>query len=241
MSDTKSMQRQNLHRSQVMPSFREALLLGLRNRAIPVFAVRPDAADDLALFAARKKLLVALLNRISELHINSPPLERFFIDQPYVEDKRKVACIITANFVFPGCIFPFGFWLYGAHIMGLQHGNILHIQVHRQISQQLWDDIRLKIIPPKEKFIIGYLALYMPRINRHLLDNRYHKEHLLSRTFATFEAIHVSLAAGGRRMPLNWPLSFAPFPPSENIAPNVRAPYVYDFIDFGRFILHIRF
>jgi hypothetical protein len=216
-----------------MPSFtevREALLLGLQNRAIPVFAVRSNAEDELALLAARKKIFAALLNRIAQLHINCPPPESFFAGQPYVEDKRKIACLITANFVFPGYISPFDFWLYGAHVMGLQYENILHIQVHRQISQQLWDDVRLKI-PFKEKFIIGYLASYMPAINRHLLDNRYYEGHLLSRTFAIFEAALVSLTVNGRRMQLNWPISFAPFPPSAIIAKDISALYVYDLVD----------
>ena len=143
--------------TQDKQSLREALLSGLRNRAIAVFAVRSNAEDDLALLAARKQIFAAILNRIAQLHINRPVPKAFSIGQPYVEDKRKIACIITANFIFPGYISPFDFWLHGAHVMGLQYGNILHIQVHRRISQQLWDDVRLKI-PFKEKFIIGYLA-----------------------------------------------------------------------------------
>jgi hypothetical protein len=64
------------------------------------------------------------------------------------------------------------FWLYGARVLAKQHGNILHIQVHKRISQQLWDDVRLRIPFNKEGFIIGYLASYIPTINRYLLDNR---------------------------------------------------------------------
>lgn len=214
-----------------MPSLRETLLSGLRNRAIPIFAVGSNAGDDLALLAARKRIFVALLNRIAQVRINSPPPERFFIGEPYVTDKRKIACIISANFVFPGYVAPFDFWLYGAHVMALQHGNILHIQVHRQTSRQLWDDIRLKIPFTSEKFIIGYLASYMPTINRYLIDNRYDKGHLLSRTFAIFEAVRVSINVSGRLIQLNWPIGFAPFPPSTSIAPSVTAPYVYDLID----------
>jgi hypothetical protein len=214
-----------------MPSLREALLLGLRNRAIEIFAVGSNAGDDLALLAARKNIFAALLNRIAQLRISRPPPESFSKGQSYAEDKRKIACIITANFVFPGYIPPFDFWLHGAHVMGLQHGNILHVQIHRQISRQLWDDVRLKVPFTAEKFIIGYLASYMPTINKYLFDNRYDRGHLLSRTFAIFEAIRVSVSVNGRRMQLNWPVGFLPFPPSANIAPNVTAPYVYDFID----------
>jgi hypothetical protein len=147
-----------------------------------------------------------------------------------VEDKRKVNCIIAANFVFPGYIPPFDFWLYGAHVIGMQHGNVLQIQAHRRISQQLWDDVRL-LIPFKDRFIIGYLASYMPTINRYLLDNRHYNGHLLSRTFAVFEAAQVTLTVDRRRMRLNWPISIAPFPPSARIAQNVRELYVHDFID----------
>jgi hypothetical protein len=171
------------------------------------------------------------LKRIAHLHIIRPPPDSFYIGQPYVEDKRKVDCIITANFIFPGYISPFDFWLYGAHVLGMQHGNILHIQVHRRISQQLWDDVRLRIPFNKESFIIGYLTSYMPTINRYLLDNRYNEGHLLSRTFAIFEAVSVSLTVNRRRMQLNWPVSVAPFPPTAKIAKNVNELYVHDFID----------
>jgi hypothetical protein len=179
------------------------------------------AESDHGLLAARKQIFSVLLKRIAHLHIIRPPPESFYIGQPYVEDKRKVNCIIAANFIFPGYIAPFDFWLHGAHVVGSQYGNILHIQVYRKISQQLWDDVRLMIPFNKESFIIGYLASYMPTINRHLLDNRYYQGHLLSRTFAIFEAVNVSLTVNHRRMRLNWPISIAPFPPSANLAQNV--------------------
>ncbi len=213
-----------------MPSLKETLHLALRARAIVVFSARSNAEDDPALLAARRQIFAALLNRLAQLHIDRAVPASFSRGEPYVEDKRKIACTITANFIFPGYISPFDFWLYGAHVIGTQHGNILHIQVDRRISQQLWDDVRLKI-PFKEKFIIGYLASYMPTINRLLLDNRYYEGHLLSRTYAIFEAVRVSLTANDRRMQLNWPISFAPFPPSAKIAQNVKEPYVHDFVD----------
>jgi hypothetical protein len=215
---------------QSLKEAKEALLLGLRDRAIPVFAVRPNAEDNLALLAARKQIFAALLNRIAYLHINSPAPESFYVGEPYVKDKRKVNCIITANFIFPGTILPFEFWLHGARVFGYQHGNVLHIQVHRRISQQLWDDVRLRI-PFKEKFIIGYLASCMPTINRRLLDNRYYEGHLLSRTFAIFEARVVSLSVNHRRIQLRWPVSFAPFPPSANVARTIRARSIDHLID----------
>lgn len=189
-----------------------------------------NAEDDLGLLAARKRIFSVLLKRIAQLHVTRPIPKSFYNGQPYAEDKRKVDCIIAANFIFPGYISPFDFWLYGAHVVGTQHGNILHIQVYRQISQQLWDDVRL-MIPAVQRFIIGYLASYMPTINRHLLDNRYYEGHLLSRTFAIFEAVNVSVTVNHRRMRLNWPISIAPFPPSAKIAQNVSEPYVHHFID----------
>jgi hypothetical protein len=130
-----------------------------------------DAEDGLGLLAARRQIFSVLLKRVAYLHIIRPPPESFYIGQPYVEDRRKVNCIIGANFIFPAYISPFDFWLYGAHVLVRQHGNILHIEVHKRISQQLWDDVRLMIPFNKEKFIIGYLASYLPTINRHLLDN----------------------------------------------------------------------
>jgi hypothetical protein len=117
-----------------MQSLKEALRSYLQGRAVPVFAVRSNAGYDRALLAARKQIFAALLNRMAHLHISGPVPESFSIGEPYVDDRRKVACIISANFIFPGHIPPFDFWLYGAHVMGFQHGNILHIQVHRQIS-----------------------------------------------------------------------------------------------------------
>jgi hypothetical protein len=193
--------------------------------------VRSSGEDDLALLATRKQIFAALLNRIAYLHINRSPPQSFYNGQPYVEDRRLVPCIMTMTFIFPGHISPFDFWLYGARVIGRQRGNLLIIQAHRQISQQLWDDVRLKIPFNKERFIIGYLASYMPTINRRLLDNRYSEGHLLSRTFAIFEATSVSVTVNKRRMQLNWPIAFAPFPLSARIVNDVRQPYINDFID----------
>jgi hypothetical protein len=209
---------------------KEALLLALRARAIPIFSARPNPEDNLALFAARRQIFAALLNRITYLHIKSVPPESFYVGGPYVTDKRKVDCIIAANFIFPGTISPFEFRLHGARVFGYQHGNLLHIQVHRRISQQLWDDVRLRI-PVKEKFIIAYLASCMPTINRRLLDNRYYEGHLLSRTFAIFEARVVSLSVNRRRMQLSWPVSFAAFPPSAVAAKTIRMRSIGHLID----------
>jgi len=208
----------------------ESALAVVRNRTITIYASCATAGDDPALLGSRKKIFATLLNRLAVLHINRPPPDSFYIGEPYIEDKHKVACIISANFVFPAYIEPIDFWLYGAHVMAVQHGHILHVQIHRRISQQLWDDVRLQI-PFKEKFLIGYLASYMPAINRRLIDNRHYEGHLLSRTFAVFEALRVSVGVQGRRLTLSWPISFLPFPPSAALANNVRDLYVYDFVD----------
>ena len=204
-----------------------------RCRVLAAAARRPNPnviEPNLALVAARKQIFAVLLKRIAQLHLARPAPESFYIDETYVADKRKVNCIITANFIFPGQISPFEFWLRGAYVYGYQYGNVLHIQVHRRISQQLWDDVRLRI-PFTEKFIIGYLGSYMPTINRCLLDNRYYEGHLLSRTFAIFEARVVSLSVDCRRIQLSWPVSFAPFPPSVRAARTIVEPYIHHLID----------
>jgi hypothetical protein len=188
-------------------------------------------ATDEKLSAARKKIFSMLLRRLAQLYLASPIPESFYNGQPYVEDKRKVNSIIAAHFIFPGYISPFDFWLYGAHVVGTQHGNLLLVRVYKRISQQLWDDLRLIPIARSERFIIGYLASYMPTINRYLLDTRYFEGHLLARTFALFEAVDVSVTVNHRRMFLNWPISFATFPRSATIAKNVSELYVHDFID----------
>ncbi|REF86242.1 hypothetical protein DES32_2291 [Methylovirgula ligni] len=213
-----------------MPTVTESALAVIRNRTITIYASGSTAGEDHALLESRKKIFATLLNRLAELHINRPPPESFYIGEPYIEDEHKVACIISANFVFPAYIEPVDFWLYGARVMAVQHGHILHVQIHKRISQQLWDDVRLQI-PFKEKFLIGYLASYMPAINRRLIDNRHYEGHLLSRTFAMFEAVRVSVSVQGRHLPLSWPISFLPFPPSAALANNVRATYVYEFVD----------
>ena len=177
----------------------------------------------------RKRLFSIILQRIVKLHEAQPPPASYYSGQPYVEDKRKIDCIITAPFNFPGFISSFEFWLYGARIVGKQYSGVLLINVHRRISQRLFDDI--KFLRRGEQFIIGYLASAMPSINRRLLDNRYYEGHLLSRTFAIFETIGITLTSNGQVLRLHWPPSIAPFPPSAKIAPNINEIYVRDFID----------
>jgi hypothetical protein len=192
---------------------------------------RPNDQAEFNLLLARKYVFALLLKRLGELHVQGPSPESFYVGQPYVEDKAGVDCVITANFNFPGHISPFDFWLYKAHIYGLQSGNILHIQIHRKISQRLWDDIRLCIPFNKHLFIVGYLNACMPSINRILLDNRYYHGHLLSRTFSVFEVLNLNLTVAHRRMRLAWPVGAAYYPPSQQIAKDVSALYVHDYID----------
>jgi hypothetical protein len=188
-----------------------------------------NAGHDTELVKVRKRIFRLLLFRMRRLRLRRPIPNAFYIGQPYVEDKRKVNCIITANFVFPGYIEDFDFWLHGAHVFGTQIGNAIQIQAHGRISQQLWEDI--KYLGEGEQFIIGYLAPYMPIINRKILDTRYYQGHILARTFSLFEALDVSLIVNPELVYLRWPSSVLPFPPSAALAKNVNALYVHDYID----------
>jgi hypothetical protein len=95
----------------------------------------------------------------------------------------------------------------------------------------LWNDLKYIGAGPCERFIVAYLAAYMPRINRFLLDNRYDNGHLLSRTFTILDATTVCVIVGTELVWINWPISFSNFPPSAAIAHQVNALYVRDFID----------
>jgi hypothetical protein len=184
---------------------------------------------DAGLVEARKRLFDIVLRRLRQLYYSQKPPNSFYIGQSYVEDKETVACMIGANFIFPGVVPPFEFWKNGARIIGTQHQNVLVIRVYRRISRKLWDD--LKYLKHGEGFIVGYLNSYMPRINRALIDNRYGQGHLLSRTFAIFEATKICVIVRSELVWINWPVAFAPFPPSTAIAPRANTLFVRDFID----------
>jgi hypothetical protein len=189
----------------------------------------PFSDVDAELAEARRRLFAILLRRLRQLHWSRQPPASFYIGQPYVEDKDTVECMIGANFIFPGVVTPFEFWKNGARIIGTQQQNVLVVRIYRRISRKLWDD--LKYLKQGEQFIVAYLASYMPRINRSLIDNRYDQGHLLSRTFAIFEATKICIIAHSELVWINWPIAFAAFPPSAAIASKADALFVRDLID----------
>ena len=188
-----------------------------------------DTSEVNSLSEARKLVFSIILKRIRQLHFSQEPPESFYIGQQYVEDKHTTECMIGAQFIFPGVIPRFEFLIHGARIVGVQHQNILVIRIYRRIPRRLWED--LKYIGAGERFIVGYLASYMPRINRALMDNRYDQGHLLSRTFAIFEATNVVVISGAEIVTINWPVAFSQFPPSAAVASTINALFVRDFID----------
>lgn len=137
--------------------------------------------------------------------------------------------MIGAKFIFPGFVKPFQFRRHGARIECSQNQNLLLIQIYRRVPRKLWED--LKYLNIGERYIIGYLASYMPHINRALIDNRYKQGHLLSRTFAIFEAMQVCVIVGSELIWINWPLSLMSFPPSAEKAANADKLFVRDLID----------
>jgi hypothetical protein len=185
--------------------------------------------DSDASSKARKLLFSILIRRIRQLHFSQPPPSSFYAGQAYVEDTKATDCMIGAQFIFPRQIPRFEFLAHGARVVGDQHENILVIKIYRRIPQRLWE--HLKYIGVGERFIVGYLASYLPKINRALLDNRYNQGHLLSRTFAIFEATQIVVIAGTELVVMNWPIAIGPFPPSAAIASTINALFVRDLID----------
>jgi hypothetical protein len=188
-----------------------------------------NTSDVNSLSKARKLVFAILLKRIRQLHFSQRPPKSFYVGQQYVEDKQTAECMIGASFIFPGEVPQFDFMIHEARIVGDQHQNTLVIRIYRRIPRRLWED--LKYIGEGESFIVGYLASYMPRINRALMDNRYNQGHLLSRTFAIFEATEIVVIVGPEMLLMNWPIAFSPFPPSAAIASTINALFVRDFID----------
>jgi hypothetical protein len=184
---------------------------------------------DPELFEAREQIFRLVLRQLRQLYFRQPPPDAFFIGQPYVEDEETVACIIGAQFVFPGFVPTFEFRMHGARVQGEQRRNVLIIQIFRQIPRTLWE--HLKYLKRGERFIIGYLAWYMPRINRELINNRYRLGHPLSRTFAIYEATNVWVIVGREAVSIPWPIALPEFPPSAAIAPQADALFVRDFTD----------
>jgi hypothetical protein len=188
---------------------------------------KSHAEDDV--LQGRATIFSLLLARLRFLHSNRTVPSSHYVGKDYVEDKRRVKCIISATFLFPGEVDPFHFWLHQTKVDGVQYGNALVVTALREISAQLWEDLRLK--DDGQAFIIGYLTSLMPAVNRRLINNRYNKGHLLSRTFAIFEAVDVSITVAGRRLWLSWPPSLPSFPPTTELA-GIQTPlYVRDYID----------
>lgn len=182
-----------------------------------------------ALATERKKLFILLRHRLRYLHLHRKPPAQFMVGGEYIADSSRVDCAIRIHFICPGFVKPFEFWVHGTKVVGEQSGNVLQILVQRKISLLLWDHLRLMGVG--QEYIMGYIATLMPRINRQLIDNRYKEGHILSRTFAIFEGINVSVVVKNRVLRLDWPRGIASFPPSRQLSNKITALYVRDYID----------
>ena len=184
--------------------------------------------NDADLVSGRTRLLGLLIRRLYHLRFR-PGEGPVYAGRPYVEDIKKVDCIITAHVMFPGRCSPFAFWKNGAHISVSQQGNALSIVAKKSISPRLWDDLRL--LNYGGQFIVGYLYTYLPAINRNLLEQRYADGHLLNRTFSMFDLFGVRIHKQNKAISISWPPSFSPFPGSATLAPGIDEIYVRDYID----------
>lgn len=187
----------------------------------------PIGSDPLT--KSRATLFSLLLMRLRGLHANRSAPTSYYIGQEYVDDHTRVDCTIAFILLYPGHVEQFQFWFNGANVKVRQSGNQLLVAINRKISSQLWDNLRL--IGIGQQFIVGYIRTLLPQINRRLLDNRYLRGHLLSRTFAIFEVIGVSVTVSNRRILLNWPKSMLSFPPTLRFSGQVVTLYLRDYID----------
>lgn len=183
---------------------------------------------DANLAEERRNIFAILRKRMAKIRFDNLP-RSYYNGQEYIEDARRTKCLITAETIFPGQIPTYEFWLNGARVSVSQRGNVLVIEIYKTISQRLWDDLRL--ISHGERFIIGYIASYLPRINRYLLDQRYISGHLLVRTFSIVELFGIRVVCQGRMVLVRWPVSFPPFPPNATLAPEMNEIYIRDYID----------
>jgi len=178
---------------------------------------------------SRVRFLRTLIRQARRLFPLQEPPASYYVGQEYVEDRQRSGCIISVAFVFPGRIQAFELWYRKSRITGRQDGPLLTLQIHRTMSERLWDDMRF--FGRGQNHIIGYLSTLMPAINRHLLDTRYLSGQPLSRTYSLLDAVSVTLSRGMAVQNLSWPLSVPPFPPSAQMAPERSELYLRDFID----------
>lgn len=180
------------------------------------------------LLAARTRLFRLVEHRLKQLHFSTPPPSSYYRGQEYIEDKRRVDCVIAANFQFSGALAPTKFHLHNSLVSLEQTGALLIITVRRRVSQKLVDDI--KFLGRGHYHIVAYLASYLPRINRLLTDNRCYNGHLLSKNISIFDALSIVVICKRQLIPMRWPPAFAPFPPSVALAKNVDQVFVHDYI-----------
>lgn len=155
--------------------------------------------------------------------------DSFYIGQPYVEDPNKIDCFIEVHFLFPASIDKIEFYLHNTKVSLEQTGSILKIRFAKKLSKKLWLNVNKS--HSGEDFILSYVARLMPEINRRLLENRYIKGHLLSRTFSTLDTVGIFLIYKNKHVRLRWPGSISNFPPSETLAREKDQIYIRDYID----------
>ncbi len=187
----------------------------------------PSGCDSLT--NSRARLFSLLLMRLRALHANRSIPRSYFLGQEYFGDHARADCTIAFMLLYPGHVEQVKFWFHRTNVSVTQSGNKLVVNAYRKISVRLWNDLRL--LGVGGNFIIGYIKSLLPQINRRLLDNRYERGYLLSRTFAIFEVTNVSITVDNKRIWLNWPQSTLPFPPTMRLSGQISALFLRDYID----------
>lgn len=154
--------------------------------------------------------------------------DSFYIGQNYVEDKIRVKCTIELNFYFLAEVEPLDFDFNQSKVSLRQTGPTLQINIQREISDQLWKHV---LKSQDEGFILPYILKILPGVNQHLLNQRYIKGHILTRTFSIMDAQSIFISRGTARVRLRWPISISGFPPSVALAEANDEIYLRDYVD----------
>lgn len=162
--------------------------------------------------------------------------ESYYIGQEFVEDTEFEECTIEFTFYSPAILDPFEFYIHTKKISGKQKGSLLKVSFQQKISSKLIDSLLWG--RGGEKFIIGYISQYLPRINQELINQRYRSAHFLVRTFSTLDIYKLEINVPKYfpeigLLKVRWPTSISTFQPAKVLAKNKDHVYLRDFIDAG--------
>jgi len=118
--------------------------------------------------------------------------DSYYSGQDYVEDTSRTSMRFDIQLYSPAELLPFDFFYKKRKITGIQEGRYLNVSFTEKLPRKLIDDIAWNR-RNAQRYVYGYIAIPLARVNQEMLRQRYSLGHFLANTFSFFDIASITL------------------------------------------------